>query len=46
VVLEIRDQLLIRTFDSSNTVVKLEYNESVHQLFVDFKKSYDSIKRE
>jgi hypothetical protein len=24
----------------------LEYNETVHQLFVDFKKSYDSLRRE
>jgi hypothetical protein len=25
---------------------KLEYNGTVHQLFIDFKKAYDSIKRE
>jgi hypothetical protein len=25
---------------------KLEYNETVHQLFVDFKKAYDSVRRE
>ena len=25
---------------------KKEYNEAVHQLFIDFKKSYDSCKRE
>jgi hypothetical protein len=25
---------------------KLEYNEAVHQLFIDFKKAYDSAKRE
>jgi len=25
---------------------KQEYNEAVHQLFIDFKKSYDSFKRE
>jgi hypothetical protein len=25
---------------------KLEYNGMVHQLFVDFKKAYDSVKRE
>jgi hypothetical protein len=24
----------------------LEYNEAVHQLFVDFKKAYDSVRRE
>jgi hypothetical protein len=25
---------------------KWEYNETVHQLFVDFKKAYDSVRRE
>jgi len=25
---------------------KWEYNEEVHQLFIDFKKAYDSIRRE
>jgi hypothetical protein len=25
---------------------KWEYNEKVHQLFVDFKKAYDSVRRE
>jgi len=25
---------------------KCEYNEEVHQLFTDFKKSYDSVRRE
>jgi hypothetical protein len=25
---------------------KGEYNEAVHQLFIDFKKAYDSVKRE
>jgi hypothetical protein len=25
---------------------KLEYNETLHQLFVDFKKAYDSVRRE
>ena len=25
---------------------KLEYNEAVHQLFIDFKKAYDSVMRE
>ena len=24
----------------------MEYNEAVHQLFVDFKKAYDSVRRE
>jgi hypothetical protein len=31
---------------SSDTGKKGKYNETVHQLFVDFKKAYDSIKRE
>jgi hypothetical protein len=25
---------------------KSEYNEAVHQLFIDFKKAYDSVRRE
>jgi sorting nexin-29 len=25
---------------------KLEYNEAVYQLFIDFKKAYDSVRRE
>jgi hypothetical protein len=25
---------------------KMEYNEVVHQLFIDFKKAYDSVSRE
>jgi hypothetical protein len=25
---------------------KWEYNEAVHQLFIDFKRAYDSVKRE
>jgi hypothetical protein len=25
---------------------KWEYNETVHQLFIDFKKAYDSVRRE
>jgi hypothetical protein len=31
---------------SSNTGKEWEYNETVHQLFIDFKEAYDSIKRE
>jgi hypothetical protein len=30
----------------SDTSEKLEYNESVHRLFIDFKKAYDSVRRE
>jgi len=25
---------------------KLEYNEAVHQIFIDFKKAHDSVRRE
>ena len=31
---------------SWNTWEKLEHNEAVHQLFIDFKKAYDSVRRE
>ena len=31
---------------SINTWQKLEYNEAVHQLIVDIKKTYDSVRRE
>jgi hypothetical protein len=31
---------------SSNTWEKMEHNEAVHQLFIDFKKAYDSVRRE
>jgi hypothetical protein len=32
---------------SSDTGEKsFEYNETVHQLFIDFKKAYDSVRRE
>ena len=31
---------------SSNTREKWEYNETVHHLFIDFKKAYDSVTRE
>jgi hypothetical protein len=44
---DITDQLLIRF---SAFVIywrkKWEYNEAVHQLFIDFKKAYDSVRRE
>jgi hypothetical protein len=31
---------------SSDTGKKWEYNETVHQLFIDFKKAYESVRRE
>jgi 2'-5' RNA ligase len=35
------------TFCIHQTLVrKWEYNKAVHQLFIDFKKAYDSIRRE
>jgi hypothetical protein len=40
---------MIISLHSSNTGKKnnkREYNETVHQLFSDFKKAYDSVKRE
>jgi hypothetical protein len=40
------DHLLIRFFVFVRYCKKLEYNETVHQLFIDFKKAYDSVKRE
>jgi hypothetical protein len=40
--LDLTDQLL----HSSDIGEKLEYNETVHQLFVNFKKPYDSVTRE
>ena len=40
-------QLLITyVLHSSYTLEKLEYNEAVHQLFINFKKGYDSVRRE
>jgi hypothetical protein len=41
------DQLLIR-FSAFVRFwrKKLEYNETIHQIFTDFKKAYDSVRRE
>jgi hypothetical protein len=46
---DITDQLLFRFLHSSNTGgwgEVLEYNETVHKLFIDFKKAYNSVRRE
>jgi hypothetical protein len=43
---DVTDQLLIRSFAFVKYWIKWEYNETVHQLFVDFKKTYDSVRRE
>jgi hypothetical protein len=40
---DVTDQLLIRF---SALVKKWEYNKIVHQVFVDYKKAYDSVRRE
>jgi hypothetical protein len=44
---DITDQLLIR-FSAFIRYLrkKWEYNETVHQIFIDFKKAYDSVRRE
>jgi hypothetical protein len=38
----ITDELLFRVSDTGE---KWAYNETVHQLFIDFKKAYDSVRR-
>jgi hypothetical protein len=38
-------QLLARVSHSSDSGVKWEYNETVHQLYLGFKKAYDSFRR-
>jgi hypothetical protein len=40
------DKLLIRFFISVRYCKKWEYNETLLQLFMDFKKAYDSVRRE
>jgi hypothetical protein len=42
----VTDQVLIRICIQQTLEKKWEYNETVHQLFVDFKKAYDSVRRE
>jgi hypothetical protein len=45
--LDVADQLLIFLICISETLEKKwEYNETVHQLFIDFEKAYDSVSRE
>jgi hypothetical protein len=43
---DVTDQLLIRFSAFIRYWRKREYNETVHQLFIDFKKAYDSVRRE
>jgi hypothetical protein len=40
---DVTDQISFHLSDSGE---KWEYNQTVHQLFVDFKKAYDSVRRE
>jgi hypothetical protein len=45
---DVTDQLLIRfsAFTRYWQTKKWEYNKTVHQLFIDLKKAYDSVRRE
>jgi hypothetical protein len=43
---DVKDQLLIKFSAFARYWRKLEYNVTVHQLFIDFKKVYDSVTRE
>jgi hypothetical protein len=43
---DVTDQLLSDFLHLSNTGKKWEYKETVLQLFIDFKKTYDSVRRE
>jgi hypothetical protein len=42
------DKLLIKFLHSLNNEQKWKYsyNETIHQLFIDFKKAYESVRRE
>jgi hypothetical protein len=42
---DITDRLLNAYLHLSDTGEKSEYNETVHQLFVDFRKAYNSVRR-
>jgi hypothetical protein len=43
---DVEDHLLIRFFAFVRHWRKWEHNETVHQLFIDFKKAHDSVRRE
>jgi hypothetical protein len=43
---DVTDQLLIIFCIRQILEEKWEYNETVHKLFIDFKKAYDSVRRE
>jgi hypothetical protein len=42
---DITDQLPSDLLHSSDTGEKWEYNETVHPIFIDFKKAHDSVQR-
>jgi hypothetical protein len=42
---DVTDQLLIRFSAFIRYWTKMEYNKTVHQLFIDFKKTYDSVRK-
>jgi hypothetical protein len=43
---DVTDKLLIRFSAFVRYWRKMEFNETVHQPFIDFKKAYDSVRRE
>jgi hypothetical protein len=43
---DVTDHLLIGFLRLSDTGEKCEYNETVHQLFIDLNKTYDSVRKE
>jgi hypothetical protein len=43
---DVTDQLLITFFAFVKYCKKWEYSETVHQQFIDFKKAYDSVRKE
>jgi hypothetical protein len=43
---DVTDQLLIKFFALSDTGEKWKYNETVHQLFIDVKKAFGSVRKE
>jgi hypothetical protein len=42
---QLTDHIFLHTSDTGEKK-KWEYNETVHQLFTDFRKAYDSVRRE
>jgi hypothetical protein len=46
VCIDVTDKLLIRSFAFVRYWKEMRFNQTVHQLFVDFKKACDSVRRE